>query len=136
MKLATKSEIGVITTTATVIRTLIVSMKINVPKMVTIPVKNWVNPSEVRLRTDQHPRSHGLRSLRMNERQIFQRKLFNLLKRLCPDIPDHIVGNFIVAGIHYPLCHCRQSDDDRHLSENHKDPGKVNGSLSHNRSTA
>ena len=63
--------------------------------------------------------------------QIFQRKLFNLLERLRPDIPDHIVGNFIVAGIHHPLCHCRQSDDDRHLSENHKDPGKVNVSLSH-----
>ena len=39
-----KWETGVITTTATVIRTLIVSMKISVPKMVTIPVKNWVNP--------------------------------------------------------------------------------------------
>ena len=44
MKLATNRETGVITTTATVIRTLIVNMKISVPKMVTIPVKNWVNP--------------------------------------------------------------------------------------------
>ena len=44
MKLATNRETGVMTTTATVIRTLIVSMKISVPKMVTIPVKNWVNP--------------------------------------------------------------------------------------------
>ena len=44
IKLATNNDNGVMTTTATVIFTLIVSIKISVPKIVTIPVKNCVNP--------------------------------------------------------------------------------------------
>lgn len=39
IKLATNNDNGVMTTTATVIFTLIVSIKISVPKIVTIPVK-------------------------------------------------------------------------------------------------
>ena len=44
IKLATKSESGVIITTASVILALIVSMNISVPSIVITPVKNCVNP--------------------------------------------------------------------------------------------
>ena len=44
IKLATKNESGVITTTASVILALIVIMNISVPSIVITPVKNCVNP--------------------------------------------------------------------------------------------
>ena len=44
IKLATKNESGVITTTASVILALIVIMNISVPSIVMTPVKNCVNP--------------------------------------------------------------------------------------------
>jgi len=44
MKLATNREIGVKTTTTSVISGLMETMKSRVPKIVISPVKNWVNP--------------------------------------------------------------------------------------------
>ena len=44
IKFATRNETGVISTTTNVIVTLTDSIKQNVPTIVAIPVKSWVNP--------------------------------------------------------------------------------------------
>ena len=46
---------------------------------------------------------------------IFQRKDLDFIKGFLPNIPDHMIGDLIVADIHQPLNQGSCQDDNQHL---------------------
>ena len=56
---------------------------------------------------------------------IFQRQCLDMSEGLLPDIPDHTVGNFIIADIHQPLGRCRQGNHHRHPLQDTDNPLQI-----------
>ena len=49
---------------------------------------------------------------------VFEGQNLYLFKRLVSNIPHDLIGQFIVADVHNPLCQCGDPDHDRHFDQN------------------
>ena len=49
---------------------------------------------------------------------VFEGQDLYLFKCLVSNIPHDLIGQFIVADVHNPLCQCGDPDHDRHFDQN------------------
>ena len=117
MKFATKKDTGVISTTTNIDG----EHKAKCPGNRRNTCKKLGESHEKPVRKLIHIRDHTAYHLPVGVTvDVFKRQDLNFLKRFVSDIAHDLIGHFVVAYIHQPLCQsgnqCAHSDTDHHLN--------------------